>query len=350
MRKIKFYSAILAILLFSAAAQAQSVNFKGTVGGAKFQMSLTREGNALSGTYFYEKSGSENKLNLKGKIDAQGNFTLNETDAAGKLTGTFKGVWKDEANAPGIVLEGTWNRPRGGEDLGFYAYQQNVYFTDGVTLVSRRISENNKPKMFEMNGEYPEISGLTNPNIAKFNALAKQKVADRLAEFKKDMMEQTAEDIKFAKERGISNYIEIGYDAEYANNDFVSLQFIASTYTGGAHPNSFSFTINYDLKNGRELALADLFQPNSNYLKAISDYSINDLKTRLTDMSDDDWIAGGAGAEAENCSSWNITEKGLMINFDPYQVAAYAAGPQTVIIPYENLKGLWKPDSIVSRF
>jgi hypothetical protein len=45
-----------------------------------------------------------------------------------------------------------------------------------------------------------------------------------------------------------------------------------------------------------------------------------------------------------------ITKKGLWITFDPYQVAAYAAGPQTVLVPYSALKDIIKPDGPVATF
>ena len=40
--------------------------------------------------------------------------------------------------------------------------------------------------------------------------------------------------------------------------------------------------------------------------------------------------------KSENFKSWNITKKGLIFTFDPYQVASYAAGRFEVIIPFEN--------------
>lgn len=348
MKNLKFYAVVLAVLFSAVVLKAQTVNLKGAVGESKLQMSLNRDGDQLSGSYFYDKQGSANKLNLIGTIDAAGNFTLEEKDATGKLTGTFKGTWKNDETNFGITLEGNWQKPKGGADVGFYAYEQNVNFTGNLAFVTRKVSENNKFKLYEMNGEYPEITGETAPNNAKFNLLVKQRVTKSLAEFKKDMLTQTAEDLKFARERGVSNYIEIGFDSTYATNDLVSIQFSESTFSGGAHPNSSTYTINYDLKNGRALTLADLFQPKSNYLKALSNYCIADLKKQVEEMSDDEWLTRGAGADAENFRSWNITKKGLMINFDPYQVAAYAAGPQTVIIPYAKLQEIAKTSAVVS--
>lgn len=347
MKKIKFHLIILSIVILAVSAFSQTVNFKGTVGEAKFQMMLVRSGNDLSGSYFYDKQGSANKLNLKGTVELDGNFTLKETDAAGKITGNFSGKWNEVENSAGVYLEGTWKSPAG-KELGFYASQQNVYFTDGLSFATRKITENNKPKMYEVDAEYPEIVGGTNPNITKLNLVAKDVVVKSVANFKKSMQGFTAEDLKFAKERGISNYTEIGYDVEYADNNLVSIGFSEGVYTGGAHPNHFSYGLTYDLKNGKQLSLADLFKPNSNYLKVISDYSIASLKKELTEMSDEEWIKNGAGPDAENFKSWNLTEKGLVINFDPYQVAAYAAGPQMVVIPFDKLNSILKPDGAVS--
>lgn len=348
MKKIKFCLCLTAILFPALLAQAQSVNLRGNIEKANFQMTLTRTGDKLSGNYFYEKQGSAAKLNVSGSIDAGGNFTLNETDATGRSTGVFKGKWNEDKDAGVLLVEGIWQKP-GGKELTFYAEQQNVYLNGNLSITSRKIAENNKAKLFEIDAEYPEITGGASPGIAGFNTLAKQTVTKSLAVFRKDMLQQTAEDLKFSKERGISNYTEISYSVEYADDNFVSLFFSNNSYEGGAHPNHSSYTINYDLKNNRQLALGDLFLPKSNYLKMISDLSIAQLKSDTQDMTDDEWLKNGAGPKAENFSSWNLTGKGLTINFDPYQVAAYAAGPQTVFIPVEKLKEILKPNGITAN-
>jgi hypothetical protein len=61
-------------------------------------------------------------------------------------------------------------------------------------------------------------------------------------------------------------------------------------------------------------------------------------------------IDAGAGPRADNYRAWNITKKGLWITFDPYQVAAYAAGPQYILVPYSVLKDLIKPDGPIAAY
>ena len=85
--------------------------FRGSIGDAKVEMDIKREGESLNGSYYYLKSGSSNRLTLKGKVAADGTFTMQESDTAGKQTGTFKGKWKQEPSEAGATLEGEWLKP-----------------------------------------------------------------------------------------------------------------------------------------------------------------------------------------------------------------------------------------------
>jgi len=326
--------------------------FRGSIGDAKVEMDIKREGDALSGSYYYLKSGSANRLTLKGKVSGDGAFTMQESDATGKQTGQFKGKWKLDPNEPGASLEGQWLKPgQTGEGLGFYAYEQMVYFTT-TEITTREIKETIKAKKAQISAEYPELSG-SGAGVAGFNQLAKARVTKSLADFKKDLAGVTAEDIKLMGEMG--NYIDVGYDLEYADDDLISVNFGEDTFTGGAHPNHDTFTLNYDLKQGRELKLADLFKPGSKYLATIADYAVRDLKGRKDPESGEnlglaqDGFEDGAKPTADNYRNWNVTKKGLLITFPPYQVGAYAVGPQTVIVPYSQLKDIAVPDGPLSK-
>ncbi|MBU0492773.1 MAG: DUF3298 domain-containing protein [Chloroflexi bacterium] len=143
-----------------------------------------------------------------------------------------------------------------------------------------------------------------------------------------------------------SNSLIIDYDAPASTPDLVSILFRIESYTAGAaHPAHHSAVLNYDLKAGKVLALADLFKPDTKYLDAIANYCIDDLGKRgILDFKE------GAEAKAENYRSWNVTPQGLQITFDPAQVAAYAAGPQTVAIPYTALEDVIDPAGPLAPF
>ncbi len=343
MKKNKLILSATFIIAMAICVSAQTKTFSGYVNGSPVQMTLTRDGEKLSGTYFYTRIGKD--LKLAGTIDAEGNFNLKESDAAGKTTGEFTGKWTEESYQNGAQLSGEWRKPNSEESLGFIVSEQVIEFVNGGKFSTKSFAEKNKPKKFEIAVDYPVLSGANPANQTKFNQLAKMRAMSSSTGFRKSMMSQTAADLKNFPS-GMTNTLGVGYNVEWATENVVSISFLVSEFTGGAHGNYYTDTLNFDLKTGKEIKMSDLFQPGSKYLKKLSDYSIADLKTRLGEMSDDEWIKTGAGEKAENFGSWNLTKKGLMINFDPYQVAAYAAGPQTVIIPYAELSGVWRKDKM----
>jgi hypothetical protein len=168
------------------------------------------------------------------------------------------------------------------------------------------------------------------------------------------MMGVSAADLKMLPKE-MNNYIDIGYNVEYADDEMISVSFLEGTFSGGVHPNYNYFTITYDLKNGREVKLAELFKPGAKYLQAVSAYATKDLQSRKMPDSDEslglaqDIFADGAKPTAANYQRWNLTKKGLLFTFDPYQVGPYAAGPQTVIVPYAKLKEIAKADGALMK-
>jgi hypothetical protein len=178
-------------------------------------------------------------------------------------------------------------------------------------------------------------------------------VMKRVVEFKKQMQPEEGEEPR--PEGSMGSDLGIAYDVALAQDDLVSVEFdVGSYYQGAAHPNSYSEVVNYDLKNGKQLKLGDLFKPGSKFLQAISAYCIADLKKQqagdkgkaLTDSE----IENGAAPVAKNFQSWKIMKKGLGINFDAYQVGPYAAGPQYVLVPWQNLKDLINPEGPIAQF
>lgn len=113
------------------------------------------------------------------------------------------------------------------------------------------------------------------------------------------------------------------------------------SYFGGAHPGSHHRELNYDVTDAKKLSLGDLFTPGSNYLEVIADYSIAELSKNREILFED--FEQYASPDPENYRVWTVTPSGLLIVFEEYQVAPYAAGPQYVVVPYEALAGMLAP-------
>jgi Protein of unknown function (DUF3298)/Deacetylase PdaC len=219
------------------------------------------------------------------------------------------------------------------------AQVEPVELGNGGKIAGKSFEEKDEKRGYEITAEYPEIVGLDSAAAQKFNSAAKSKAMTEIFEFRNSLEELEKMQEQLAEERRTGNYFEFGYSVAFANTDFISVSFGSSRYSGGAHPNSSSLSLNFDLNNGRELSISDLFLENSNYLRVISDFAITDLEKQL-ESPDDEWIRRGAGPDLENFKSWTLSKDGLNLTFDQYQVAAYVYGPQEVLIPFANLRNV----------
>lgn len=333
----------------------QTKHFKGSIGSSlDLQMKLVRTGDQLAGSYFYQKIGT--RINLRGNVDKDGNLTLEEFDQTGKQTGLFKGLWTVDASDGLINLAGNWSKPPSekGSDkkTAFSVHEEPIAFTGDVEIVSKQIKESSKKLMYEVAAQYPQLTGGNNPNFEKFNQAARAAVTKKVAGFRKDMQPEAGTEEEPRPEGSMGSDLSINYSVSLAQDDLVSVKFDVSSYEqGAAHPNSYSDVLNYDLKNGKQLKLSDLFKPGAKFLQTIATYCIGDLKKQSqTKGLVNDQIESGAAAKSDNYASWTITRRGLGITFDAYQVGPYAAGPQFVLVPYSTLKDLINPDGPIAQF
>jgi hypothetical protein len=338
----------------------QTKFFKGSIGSRQgLQMKLTRDGEHVVGSYSYQNVGS--KIELKGTIDKDNNLVLEEFDSGGKQSGVFKGTWLTDVD--GLAnLAGNWSNPNNEKKTAFSLHEEPIEFTGAVELAAKQLKENNKKLNYQIDAQYPQTTGAVDNRFDKFNQEAKSLVIRHIGEFKKQAAavpsegtaDPAAQPASEDKSTTPGSTLDIGYNVALAKDDLISIQFDLGSYSAGAaHPNSVSAVLNYDLKAGKALKLADLFTPGAKFLQAISSYCVKDLKKQSqtkVSLLDDQSIQSGAGPDMKNYQSWTITRKGLQITFDAYQVGPYAAGPQSVVIPYSALKDLIKIDGPLVQF
>ena len=326
--------------------------FRGTIADLSIEMQLVRDGERLSGSYFYPKVGKN--IALTGTVDKDNNVALTETDDTGKQTGMFKGKWQPASDSPDPSIheiEGKWSRPDGSRQTEFLITEQPYQFTGKVQVNPKIIKDTNKQKHYTVDAQYPQIDG--DARFDGFNREVRSMITKDVAAFKSGE-EDSSNDVAGLTDENQNSTMDAGYDFHYATDDLISIAFTEGTYErGAAHGLSSTQVINYDVKNNKKLALADLFKDKSKYLSVIAAYCQKELKERAKKpdaMVLPDLIESGAGARADNYRAWNITKKGLWITFDPYQVAAYAAGPQNILVPYSALKDIIKPDGVIGPY
>jgi hypothetical protein len=325
--------------------------FRGTIANLSVEMQLLRDGDRLTGTYFYPKVGKN--ISLAGTVDSSGNVALTESDESGKQTGLFKGKWQTSSDSPDpsiFEIAGKWSKPDGSKQTEFIVTQQPYEFTGNVQITAKVIKDASKEKLYTVAAEYPQIDG--DSRFDGFNREARALVTKDVAAFKTAETEEI--DTTNTSTENQKSTLDMGYDFHYATDNLISVAFSEGSYTrGAAHGNQLTEVLNYDVKSGKRLALADLFKDKSKYLSVIAAYCQKDLKERAKKPDAlvlPELIESGAGPKADNYRAWNITKKGLWITFDPYNVAAYAAGPQYILVPYSVLKDIIKPDGPIGMY
>lgn len=200
-----------------------------------------------------------------------------------------------------------------------------------ATLKTVTIKNENAKQVIDI--QYPQ--GFANPQI---NATIEHRIQAIRQSFEKP--DQDAQNLP-ADVPG-KDGLTITYKVAFENKQAVSVLFSISAYRrGAAHPNNTVQTLNFI--NGKPVSLADLFKENTSALQKMADYSHEAIKKKAIN-EDEQWLKEGTKAVADNYKNWYFNSKGISIVFDPYQVAAYVYGPQTVTIPQVVVQDAMRSD------
>lgn len=211
-----------------------------------------------------------------------------------------------------------------------------------VSVAAKEEDAGNGYPPYTITSQTPQLSGSDDPRVLAFNQRINELVVNEENAWRQEFQGLPITPLSHGSS------LDVTYALVGQFGDVWSFKFDFSFYADtAAHPGLNTITLNYDLANGRELALKDLFLPNSEFLEEVAHYSMVELgKLPYADIISYD----GAQPVAENYRNWNITSQGLMITFIEYQVASYAAGPQTVIVPYSALATIIDPNGPLARF
>ena len=217
----------------------------------------------------------------------------------------------------------------------------NVAFGKGLRIVPKDIKLENQRLRYRIDVTYPQIEGTDNPRILNLNHRMRRLVSERY----RWPLNPTKEDLHYyQKHPDIFNSVDLTYEVTLATDDLLSIYFEGYSYgIGAAHTVQYSFTVNYDLRSGKLLKLADIFKPNTNHLQFISQLCLNELTKRHGEYIWKEALT----PKAKKYERWNVTNEGITINFDACKVVGCAGGEQEVQIPFAILKDMLNPNSPV---
>ena len=173
--------------------------------------------------------------------------------------------------------------------------------------------------------------------------LFNQTVDDIIQRERKQLLDQAAENEAWRSVNlpAVASELNVSHFVWYNHDGLASVMFVISTYmAGAAHPNVYTQVINLQAAGSpRLLSLDDLFIPQSGYLERLSDYCAGELNSRDALM-----FRGGVAPVMENFRNWLLDPRGVVILFDPDQVAPFALGIQEVLVPYPALQRYIDPN------
>jgi Deacetylase PdaC/Protein of unknown function (DUF3298) len=219
---------------------------------------------------------------------------------------------------------------------------QIVFGGGKLKIVSEEVKLKSESLQYDLHARYPQITGTDTPHIQRLNRRIKELATKEYERW----MYPTKKDLIYYRKiwPEAFNELSIDYEVTLATDSILSIYFVAYSYGIGAGTSvQYSLTINYDLVSHKELKLSELFTRRSGYLDVISDYCIAQLEKHKYG----EWLfRGNFAPEAANFDSWNVTRDGIRFNFDECEAFGCAAGPQTVEIPFSEIKSILSPRAV----
>lgn len=158
----------------------------------------------------------------------------------------------------------------------------------------------------------------------------------------KTLAETAREDRAFRNESGLESvtYTDDLRCEVYQTDRLISVSGVYYTYTGGAHSNSILMSWNFDLETG-EFLEADMLDESGELREYVHQALLEEAQKKaaeagvaVTDFYWEDY--------ADILADWSsyavsFDEEGMTVGFSPYELAAYAAGPQVFHLSYDRL-------------
>lgn len=139
--------------------------------------------------------------------------------------------------------------------------------------------------------------------------------------------------------------IEIKSDTVCSCPNFLTVGLETYTYTGGAHPNTYTTLLSFDRRTGKAMCLTDLVADTTALLPLVEQAFRKQQGVKAQESLEDEgyFLQDGRFFLPENVA---VGRDGLIFYYNPYEIAAYALGPIEVIVPYSELTPILKNDGL----
>ena len=132
------------------------------------------------------------------------------------------------------------------------------------------------------------------------------------------------------------------------NKAYFTLLFSETSYAGGAHPNSFEFYKSFNTATGQPNRLEEMFTPMFETQLTKMAEGIFRAQKKITPTEDLEkagyWFDNGEFKLP--LKNYCLTANGLLFHYNSYEIAPYAEGSTTIVIPWDKLVKLMKEEKM----
>lgn len=188
----------------------------------------------------------------------------------------------------------------------------------GITVTDN--VKNIDQKNFSATLAYPSFKGISDISLQnKVNKYFTDLIDQREQNIRQLLTANMNSDVKYS--------LKTSYLVTYNTNKILSVPFVISTYTGGAHNTIEEVAYNIDLATGDEISLESLFKPDFNYTNVIN----NEISGQIQANQSKYFPGAFNGIKADQ--GYYLKGNDLVIFFQPYEIAPFSSGIPEFKIP-----------------
>ncbi len=201
------------------------------------------------------------------------------------------------------------------------------------------------PPAYDVAIEIPQFTADA-PDLEELNSLLSAWAVSKLAYARRSLVEgPPPADAWWA---GKHDHLSASYEIVTFTPLIVSVRCSQFQFVGGAaHPNSWTFTWNFQRHPMLALDLDVMFENDLAALEAIAVYCREHITEAARVRASPDWLERGTRPSHETFAAYNILPDGILVTFDPYQVAPYSEGSIQVLVPKGILRAFLNPRTAV---
>jgi len=188
-------------------------------------------------------------------------------------------------------------------------------------------------EVIEVNMQFPVFYGMKNiPTQNYINSMLFNHASEFMQSIH-DMAELGFEDSKKYEYPFMPYAAWSQYDIHFLNEKFLSLTINYYQFTGGAHGNTVKTAYNIDLSTGKNLELRSLFSDDYDYSSVI----LKEVNMQMKKAAEGTLFSDSI-ERIENEQNFYLTEEGIVMFFQQYEIGPYCIGIPEFFISFDLLR------------